>query len=81
MNSYEIERKLNEKVDKWEMHSLQAENRELKNHVNELERKIQELESTNSNRYYALQGLFNILAEQPQFSDLQNEIHQLKTSL
>jgi len=81
MNSYEIESKLREKADKWELHSLQTENRELKSHVNELERKIGYLESTNSNRYYALERLFNMLAEHPQFSDLQNEIYQLKGNL
>lgn len=81
MNTYEIERKLGEKVEKWELKSLQTENRELKSQVNELERKIGQLESTISNRYYALEMLFNIMAEHPQFSDLQNEIYQLKGSL
>ena len=81
MNTYEIERKLNDKVDKWEMHSLQTENRELKSHVNTLETKIGYLESTNNNRYYALEGLFNLIAEHPQFSDLQNEVYQLKQNL
>ena len=81
MKTYEIERKLDDKADKWELHSLQTENRELKSHVNELERKIGHLESTNSNRYYALERLFNMMAEHPQFSDLQNEIYQLKGSL
>ena len=81
MNTYEIERKLSDKADKWELHSLQTENRELKSHVNELERKIGELQSINSNRYYALEGLFNLLAEHPQFSDLQNEIYQFRQNL
>jgi hypothetical protein len=81
MNTYEIERKLGDKVEKWEFHSLQTENRELKSHVNELERKIGQLESINSNRYYVLERLFNMMAEHPQFSDLQNEIYQLKGSL
>jgi len=81
MNTYEIERKLEGKADKWELHSLQTENRELKSHVNELESKLEYLESTNSNRYYALERLFNIMAEHSQFSDLQNEIFQLKGRL
>jgi len=81
MDKYEIERKLNEKPDKWELHNLQNENRDLKNHVNELERKIGNLESANSNRHYALDRLFNMMAEHPQFSELQNEIYQLKNSL
>ena len=78
MNIYEIERKLGDKADKWELHNLQTENRELKSHVNELERKIGYLESINSNRYYALEMLFNMMAENPQFSELKNEIYQLK---
>jgi cell division septum initiation protein DivIVA len=81
MNTYEIERKLGDKADKWELHGLQTENRELKSHMNELERKIGELQSVNSNRYYALEGLFNLIAEHPQFSDLQNEVYQLKQNL
>ena len=81
MNTYEIERKLSDKADKWELHSLQTENRELKSHVNELERKIGELQSVNSNRYYALEGFFNLIAEHPQFSDFQNEVYQLKQNL
>ena len=81
MNTYEIERKLGDKADKWELHSLQTENRELKSHVNELERKIGYLESTDSNRYYVLERLLNLMAEHPQFSDLQNEIYELKGSL
>lgn len=81
MNIYDIERKLGDKVDKWEMHSLQTENQGLKSHVNELERKINYLENTNNNRYYALEGLFNLIAEHPQFSDLQNDVYQLKQNL
>lgn len=81
MTIYEMERKLNDKVDKWELSSVQSENRELKSHVNELERKIGHLESVNHNRYYVLEGLINLLAEHPQFSDLQNEIYQIKLNL
>lgn len=81
MITYEIKRKLEDKADKLELRSLQTENRELKSHVNELERKIGYLESTNSNRYSVLERFFNIVADHPQFSDLQNEIYQLKGSL
>lgn len=81
MSTHELERKLGEKADKWELHNLQTENRGLRSHINELERKIMHLESTNSNRYYALERLFNMIAEHPQFSELQNEIYQLRNSL
>lgn len=81
MSTYEIERKLNDKADKWELHNVQNENRELKSQIHELEKKIGHLESVNHNRYYVLEGLLNLLAEHPQFSDLQNEIYQLKGNL
>ena len=81
MSTYEIERKLNDKADKWELHNVQNENRELKSQIHELEKKIGHLESVNHNRYYVLEGLLNLLAEHPQFSDLQNEIYQLKLNL
>lgn len=81
MNKYEIENKLNNKADKWELHSLQTENQELKNRVHELERKVGELQSINHSRYYALEGLFNLIAEHPQFFELQYEINQLKQNL
>ena len=81
MNTYEIEGKLRDKADKWELYNVQNENRELKSHMNELEKKIGELQNINSNRYYALEGLFNLIAEHPQFSDLQNEIYQLKQNI
>lgn len=81
MNTYEIERKLGDKADKWELHSLQTENRELKSHVNELERKIGNIEGTNSNRYYVLERLFNMIAEHPQFSDISNQLYELRGNL
>lgn len=81
MNTYEIERKLWDKVDKWELHNLQTENRELRSYVNELDKKIIYLENANIIRYHALERLFNMIAEHPQFSHLQNEIYQLRGSL
>lgn len=79
--NYEVERKLSGKVDKWEFHVLQSENRELKSQVNELEKKIGELQNMSSNRYYALDRLFNMMSEHPEFSDLQDEIYELRGSL
>jgi hypothetical protein len=81
MTTYDIERKLDNKADKWELHNVQNENRELRNHINELERKISNIESVNSNRYYALERLFGLLAEHPQFSEMQNELYQLRSNL
>jgi len=81
MNTYEVERKLSDKADRQDMFGLQTEHRELRNYVNELETKIRQLESTTSNRYYTLERLFNMLAELPEFSELQDQIHELKCSL
>jgi len=52
--SYDIERKLNDKPDRWELHNVQNENRELRKKITELERQIGYLEGVNQNRYYAL---------------------------
>ena len=79
--NYEIERKLNDKADKWELHNVQNENRELKSQIHELEKKIGYLESVNSNRYYVLERLFNLLAESEQFSDISNQLYELRGSL
>jgi uncharacterized protein YlxW (UPF0749 family) len=81
MSIYTIERQLSDKADKWELHNVQNENRELKNQINELERKIGQLESVNSNRYYALEQLFNILAEHPEFSDVSDQLYTLRSNL
>jgi len=79
--NYEIERKLSDKADKYELHNLQNENRELKSQIHELERKIGNLEGGNSNRYYVLERLLNMIAEHPQFSDISNQIYELRSSL
>jgi len=79
--NYEIERKLNDKLDKWELHNVQNENRELKSQIHELERKMGNLEGTNSNRHYVLERLFNMLAEHPKFSDISNQLYELRGSL
>lgn len=79
--NYEIEIKLNNKVDRWELSNIQNKNRELKSQIQELERKISNLENVNSNRHYAFERLLNIMVEHPQFSDLQNEIYELKGNL
>jgi hypothetical protein len=78
---YELERRLNEKADEWKLSQAQTEIGELKNNVNRLKEKIEYLEGINSNRYYALERFFVLIAEHPQFSDLQNEIYVLRGNL
>ena len=79
--NYEVERKLNDKVDKWEFNSIQQENRQLKNDIRDLEEKFNQLKSVVDNRYYPLEELFNIIAEIPEFGHVQNRIYELRMNL
>lgn len=81
MNSYEIEGKLIEKADKWELRNVQNENRELKNQIHDLERKIGSLEGANNNRNYLLDRLLILLAENMSLNEISNELHELRGSL
>ena len=81
MNSYEIESKLSNKADKWELHNLQNENRELKSQIHDLERKIGNLEGANSNKNYVFDRLLNLLAENVSLNEISNELHELLGSL
>jgi uncharacterized protein YlxW (UPF0749 family) len=78
---WETERKLNDKADKWELHNVQNENRQLKNEISDLEKKIGELRSTNSRHYYVIERIITILSEQPQLSDIANQIIELRCNL
>ena len=80
MNS-EIERKLNDKIDKWELFNLQSENRNLKDDIIRLEKQIMVLETAKMNHHYVLERLFSLLAEQSQFSDISTQIYELLNCL
>ena len=81
MNSYEIEGKLRDKADKWELHNVQNENRELKSQIHELERRIGNLEGVNSNKNYLLDRLLNLLSENVSLNEISNELCELRGSL
>jgi predicted nucleic acid-binding Zn-ribbon protein len=81
MNTYEIERKLADKADKFEIHDLQNENSRLKSHVDDLEKKIQHAEGKIQNMYYVLDSFFDLIVEEPQFYKQQSEIYRLRQSL
>ena len=81
MNSYEIEGKLRDKADKWELHNVQNENRELKSQIHDLERRIGNLEGANSNKNYLLDRLLTLLAENMSLNEISNELHELRCSL
>ena len=79
--SLEFERKLNDKADKWELHNVQNENRQLKNDIANLEKQIGELRSTNSRHYYVIEQLLSTFAGDPQFSKIANFIMNLRSLL
>jgi hypothetical protein len=81
MNSYEIEGKLRDKADKWELHNVQNENRELKSQIHELERRIGNLEGENSRKYYVIDRLINLLAENTSLNEISNELYELRGGL
>ena len=81
MNNYEIESKLTNKAEKWELNNLQSEIQELKRKIDNLKSNINNLQNINDNRYYAFDKLFNIIAEHPQFKEFSNEIYELKGNL
>ena len=81
MNSYEIEGKLRDKADRWELYNLQNENRELRSQIHDLERKIGNLEGANSNKNYLFDRLLNLLAENISLNEISNELYELRGSL
>jgi predicted nucleic acid-binding Zn-ribbon protein len=59
--NYEIERKLNDKVDKWELYNLQNEIRSAKSEVNELEKRLSNSVGEINNLKSALAQLMDLL--------------------
>ena len=59
--NYEIERKLNDKVDKWELYNLQNEIRSAKSEVNELEKRLSNSVGEINNLRSALAQLMDLL--------------------
>lgn len=62
--NYDIENKLNRKVDDWKFHSLESTVDRQKYDIQNLEKKIGYLEAKNSNYY----NLFNELIKKLQFN-------------
>jgi hypothetical protein len=79
--NYEIESKLRDKADKWEVQNTQNEISHLKNEINDLQRSISRLESVNSNRYYVLDRLITLLTEHSQFEDISNQLNEIRCNL
>lgn len=79
--NYEIQQKLNDKADKWELHNVQNENRELKSQIRELERRIDYLEGVNQNRYSLLQNLLDLLIQMENSDEFLVKLYELKNYL
>lgn len=59
--NYELESKLQDKADKWEVQNLQQEIRNQNNIIDELRRKMGSDQSRMSNQVYVIQRLINLL--------------------
>lgn len=69
MNTYEIEGKLAKKADDWQFHGLQQEVNRLERDLRESNRKIGELEASNSNYYRVIFTICEKLSEKEGFED------------
>lgn len=73
---YEVENRLNNRIDR-----LEEKNRQLENYIAELEKKIGDLYSIHCNRYRVIDQLLITLSEHPQLFDISNDIHMLRNEL
>ena len=76
MLNYEIESKLSQKAEKWELNSLQQQLRELKNENNQLREIIQTCESKFQSYYSAFELLQRILLDSEQITETE-DLHSL----
>jgi regulator of replication initiation timing len=73
--NYEIERKLNDKVDKWELHNLQNEIRNTKTEINDLQQRLSNSIGEINNLRSALAQLMDLLSNEieiDKFNSIQN---------
>ena len=61
--NYELESKLRDKAEKWELHSFEEKIRNLNNDIYELRRTIGQNETRMSNQVYVIQRLITIIME------------------
>jgi hypothetical protein len=80
MFTYEIDRKLSDKADKWEVRNCENENRHLREKINELERQNGRDQSDICQLRNALSQLFDYLVEKATEEDY-NNIMDLKNRL
>lgn len=74
--NYEIESKLNNKVEKWEFHNLQSEISTLKNENQQLIESVQRCENKFQNYYSAFESLQRILIDSGQITETE-DLHSL----
>ena len=67
--NYELESKLRDKAEKWELHSLEEKIRNLNNDIFELRKVIGQNETRMSNQVYVIQRLITIIMESEVLKD------------
>jgi len=74
--NYELESKLNQKVDKWEFNALQQEISDLKNENQQLKESVQRCENKFQNYYSAFEMLQKILLDSGQITETE-DLHSI----
>ena len=76
--NYELERKLRDKVDKWELHALKETIRNLEFKIGELKETIGRNETRMSNQVYAIQQLAQAMLDRNLLPEDENILIELK---
>ncbi len=74
--NYEIESKLNDKVDNWQFHALQQEVSSLKNENRQLKDSVKRCENKFQNYYSAFEMLQRILLDSGQITETE-DLHSI----
>lgn len=81
MNTYEIENKLRDKADKWELHNLKSEVERLQNENRNLDDKVARLENRISNHYSAIEQLVQIIIDSALFGEREENLMNIRQCL
>ena len=76
--NYELENKLRDKIDKWELHALKETIRNLEFKIGELKETIGRNETRMSNQVYAIQQLAQAMLDRNLLPEDENILIELK---
>jgi predicted nucleic acid-binding Zn-ribbon protein len=79
--NYEIQQALARKVDDWQFRALEQRVDQQKHEINQLERRIGELESSRQNYYTAMQGRIDVLVQENKLAEIHDALISLKQIL